>query len=209
MALTMFTIVYGCSRAVKETHIKRRLAWSTVSNLSYILFGATIMTPAGMVGALAHFVFHGFMKICSFLCAGAFMHQTGKTHVYHMDGMGKKMKLVFGCFTVSALGLMGVPGLAGFISKWNLTAAAVESGNPLAYGGIACLLLSALLTAIYMLGVVVRAYFPKAETAANEAADPGWRMCLPLVVCAAAVVIFGLFSEPLIGFFRDIALGIY
>ena len=209
MALTMFTIVYGCSRAVKETHIKRRLAWSTVSNLSYILFGATIMTPAGMVGALAHFVFHGFMKICSFLCAGAFMHQTGKTHVYHMDGMGKKMKLVFGCFTVSALGLMGVPGLAGFISKWNLTAAAVESGNPLAYGGIACLLLSALLTAIYMLGVVVRAYFPKAETAANEAADPGWQMCLPLVVCAAAVVIFGLFSEPLIGFFRDIALGIY
>ena len=76
MGLTMFTIVYGCSRAVKETHIKRRLAWSTVSNLSYILFGSMIMTPQGLVGALAHFVFHGFMKITSFLCAGAFMHQT-------------------------------------------------------------------------------------------------------------------------------------
>ena len=209
MAIVMFTIVYGCSRAVKETHIKRRLAWSTVSNLSYILFGATIMTPLGLVGALSHFVFHGCMKMCSFLCAGAFMHQTGRHHVYEMDGMGKRMKVVFGCFTVSALGLMGVPGLAGFISKWNLTAAAVESGNTLAYGGIACLLLSALLTAIYMLSVVVRAYFPKSETETEAVADPGWRMCLPLLICGALVVIFGLFSEPLIAFFRDIALGIY
>lgn len=209
MAITMFTIVYGCSRAVKETHIKRRLAWSTVSNLSYILFGATIMTPLGLVGALSHFVFHGFMKICSFLCAGAFMHQTGKTHVYHMSGMGKQMKIVFGCFTVSALGLMGVPGLAGFISKWNLTVAAVESGNSLAYGGIACLLLSALLTAIYMLNVSIRAYFPKAQADAPEemAGDPSWRMCLPLLVCAFCVILLGFCSEPLIDFFRAVALG--
>ena len=209
MAITMFTIVYGCSRAVKETHIKRRLAWSTVSNLSYILFGATIMTPMGLVGALSHFVFHGFMKICSFLCAGAFMHQTGKAHVYHMSGMGKRMKIVFGCFTVSALGLMGVPGLAGFISKWNLTAAAVESGDPLAYGGIACLLLSALLTAIYMLSVSIRAYFPKAQTDIPEdvPGDPSWRMCLPLLVCAFCVILLGVCSEPLIDFFRAVALG--
>ncbi|MBO7251964.1 MAG: proton-conducting membrane transporter [Oscillospiraceae bacterium] len=209
MAITMFTIVYGCSRAVKETHIKRRLAWSTVSNLSYILFGATIMTPLGLVGALSHFVFHGFMKICSFLCAGAFMHQTGKTQVYHMSGMGKRMKIVFGCFTVSALGLMGVPGLAGFISKWNLTAAAVESGNLLAYGGIACLLLSALLTAIYMLSVSIRAYFPKAQSDADEemAGDPSWRMCLPLLLCAFCVILLGFCSEPLISFFRAVALG--
>lgn len=209
MGITMFTIVYGCSRAVKQTHIKRRLAWSTVSNLSYILFGVTIMTPLGLVGALAHFVFHGCMKMCSFLCAGAFMHQTGKCRIYEMDGMGKKMKVVFGCFTVSALGLMGVPGFAGFISKWNLTAAAVESGNPLAYGGIACLLLSALLTAMYMLGIVVRAYFPKAGTAAEDVTDPGWQMCVPLVVCGVSVVFFGLFSEPLVAFFRGVALGIY
>ena len=210
MAIAMFTIVYGCSRAVKETHIKRRLAWSTVSNLSYIIFGATIMTPLGLVGALTHFVFHGFMKITSFLCAGAFMHQTGKTHIYHMDGCGKKMKIVFGCFAVSALGLMGVPGFAGFISKWNLTAAAVESGNALAYGGIACLMVSALLTAIYMLNVVIRAFFPSTEAeepVVAEAKDPSWRMCLPLVVCSLCVIVFGLCAEPLISFFREIALG--
>ena len=208
MCLAMFTIVYGCSRAVKETHIKRRLAWSTVSNLSYILFGALVMTPQGLVGALCHFVFHGFMKITSFFCAGAFMHQTGKSHVYDMDGMGKSMKVVFGTFAVSSLGLMGVPGFAGFISKWNLTAAAVESSNTLAYVGVACLLLSALLTAIYMLGIVCRAFLPsRQETALETAADPSWQMCLPLIFCAAATVLLGLFSEPLVVFFRTVAAG--
>ena len=211
MAIAMFTIVYGCSRAVKETHIKRRLAWSTVSNLSYIIFGATIMTPLGLVGALTHFVFHGFMKITSFWCAGAFMHQTDKSHIYHMDGCGKKMKIVFGCFTVSALGLMGVPGFAGFISKWNLTAAAVESGNPLAYAGIACLMVSALLTAIYMLNVVIRAFFPKADAqmpVVATAKDPSWRMCVPVLVCSVCVVLLGVFSQPLIDFFQSVALGL-
>ena len=209
MALAMFTIVYGCSRAVKETHIKRRLAWSTVSNLSYIIFGTVIMTSQGLVGALTHFVFHGFMKITAFLCAGAFMHQTGKQYVYEIDGAGRNMKIVFGSFAVSALGLMGVPGFAGFISKWNLTEAAVNSGNPLAWAGIVCLMLSALLTAIYMLNVVCRAFFPAVgERRASSAADPSWQMCLPLIVCAAATVLLGLFSGPLIDFFWAVAQGI-
>ena len=210
MAITMFTIVYGCSRAVKESHIKRRLAWSTVSNLSYILFGAVMMTPQGLVGALTHFVFHGFMKITSFLCAGAYMHQTGKKYVYEMDGMGRSMKITFGCFAVSSLGLMGVPGFAGFISKWNLTAAAVDSGNVLAYVGVACLLLSALLTAIYMLSVVSRAFFPsRRETALETAADPSWQMCLPLLACSGATVVLGFCSQPLVDFFLAIASGTF
>lgn len=208
LVLAMFTIVYGCSRAVKESHIKRRLAWSTVSNLSYILFGALIMTPQGMVGALSHFVFHGFMKMTSFLCAGAFMHQTGKKFVYEMDGMGKHMRIVFGSFAVSALGLMGVPGFAGFISKWNLTEAAVNSSNPLAYLGVVSLMLSALLTAIYMLSIVRRAFFPASDGEKPIAVtDPSWQMCLPLLLCAAATVLMGLFSAPLIDFFRAVALG--
>ena len=117
MGIVMFTIVYGCSRAVKETHLKRRLAYSTISNLSYILFGAVIMTPLGMAGALTHMVFHAFMKICSFFCAGAIMHQTEKHYVHELDGLGRKMPWVFGIFTISSLALMGVPGFAGFISK--------------------------------------------------------------------------------------------
>lgn len=212
MGVVMFTIVYGCSRAVKETHIKRRLAYSTISNLSYILFGAVIMTPLGMMAALSHMVFHAFMKICSFFCAGAVMHQTDKHYVHELDGMGKKMPWVFGTFTVSALALMGVPGLAGFISKWNLAYAAVESGNVLAYFGIGCLLLSALLTAIYMLTIVVRAFFPAADFDYGKLEgikDPNWKMIVPLAVFTVMMVIFGLYSGPFVKFFEDVANGIY
>ncbi len=212
MGIVMFTIVYGCSRAVKETHLKRRLAYSTISNLSYILFGAVIMTPLGMVGALTHMAFHAFMKICSFFCAGAIMHQTEKHYIHELDGLGKKMPWVFGIFTVSSLALMGVPGLAGFISKWNLARAAVESGNKMAYFGIGCLLISALLTAIYMLSIVVRAFFPPSdfdEKTIEGFSDPNWKMLLPLFVFAAVIIAFGLFSSPLVKFFEDVAGGYY
>lgn len=212
MGFAMFSIVYGCSTAVKQTHIKRRLAYSTVSNLSYIIFGATLMTPWGMVGAMMHMICHAFMKICSFLCAGSIMHQTGKSYIYELNGMGRKMPVVFGCFTVSAFALMGVPGLAGFISKWNLAEAAVDSGNVQAYFGIACLLISALLTAIYMLSIVIRAYFPGKEfdySALEGVKDPTWKMCLPLLCFAAAVIILGLFSAPLVEFLLAIAAGKY
>lgn len=212
MAFAMFTIVYGCYHAVMEQHIKRRLAYSTVSNLSYVIFGATLMSPLGLVGALCHLVCHAFMKICSFLCAGAMIHQTGKEYIGDLNGCGRKMPVVFGCFTVSALGLMGVPGLAGFISKWNLAKAAVESGSIQAYVGIACLMISAFLTAIYMMSVVLRAYFPGKEFSGEnsvQAADPSWRMCLPLCLFAAAVIGLGLFSAPLVEFFQKVAAGIY
>lgn len=212
MIISMITIVYGCSRAVKERHIKRRLAYSTVSNLSYVIFGVTIMTPLGLVGALAHLICHAVMKICLFLCAGTFMHQTGKSHIHDMDGLGRKMPIMFGCMTVAGLGLMGVPGFAGFISKWNLAKAAVDSGNMVAYFGIAALLISALLTAIYMLSIVVRAFFPKKEfdyAAIENVKDAGWQMCVPLLICAVGTVLLGIFSSPLIQFFTDIAAGLY
>lgn len=210
MAVVMFTIVYGCSRALKETHFKRRLAYSTVSNLSYILFGVTIMTPAGLVGAFSHLVFHALMKIASFFCAGAVMYQTDRQYVHELDGMGYKMPCVFGIFTLSSLALMGVPGFPGFISKWNLALAAVESGNSLAYWGIACLLLSALLTAIYMLTVVVRAFFPDKEfdrSLLDGIKDPGWKMLVPLFLFSIAIVAFGLHSVNLVKFFDSVAMG--
>lgn len=210
MIIVMFTIVYGCSRAVKETHIKRRLAYSTISNLSYILFGAVIMTPLGLVGALSHLMFHAVMKITSFFCAGAIMHQTDRHYVHELDGLGYKMPCVFGIFTISALALMGVPGLSGFISKWNLAEAAVESGNPLAWGGIACLLVSALLTAIYMLSMMVRAFFPGKDFDYGmiaDAKDPNWKMLLPLFVFTVFIIGFGLFSQPIVNFFSAVANG--
>lgn len=210
MAVVMFTIVYGCSRAVKETHLKRRLAYSTVSNLSYILFGVVMMTPLGLAAALSHMVFHAFMKICSFFCAGAVIHQTERNYIHQLDGFGRKMPKVFAIFTVSALALMGVPGLCGFISKWNLANAAIESGNVLAYFGIGALLISALLTAIYMLTIVIRAYFPGADFDYNtisDVKDPNWMMILPLCIFVIGMVVFGLHPTPVTELFMAVAQG--
>lgn len=212
MGLAMFTIVYGCSMALKETHLKRRFAWSTVSNLSYVIFGVTLMTPSGLVGALCHLVCHAVMKINAFFCAGAFMQKTGKSYVYETDGAGRKMPLVFGCFTLASLGLMGVPGLAGFISKWNLASAAVASGNVQAYFGIGCLLASALLTALYMMNIVIHAFFPKKDfdySTLPGVTDPGWKMCTPLLIFSIGTVALGIFSGPLVQFFQKVAAGIY
>jgi len=211
MVFTMITIVYGCAKAVKETHLKRRLAYSTISNLSYILFGVTLMTPAGLVGALCHMVFHAVMKICSFFCAGSIIHMTEKTYVHQLDGFGRKMPWVFGTFTVAALALMGVPGLCGFISKWYLAEAAVSSGNALAIGGVGCLLVSALLTSIYMMSIVIRAFFPTKGFNYNtisDVKDPSWMMILPLVIFAIAIVVMGVYSSPLINLFTQISQGL-
>lgn len=211
MIFTMITIVYGCARAVKETHLKRRLAYSTVSNLSYILFAVTIMTPAGMVGALSHMAFHAVMKICSFFCAGSIIHQTERTYVHQLDGLGRKMPWVFGIFTVSSLALMGVPGLCGFISKWNIATAAFESGNNLAVAGVGCLLVSAFLTAIYMMSIVIRAFFPSKDfdySTVNGIKDPTWMMILPLFIFAVAMIIMGVYSQPLTNLFIQVAQGL-
>jgi len=208
----IFTIVYGCSRAIKETHLKRRLAYSTISNLSYVLFGAAMMTPLGLVGALSHLMFHAFMKICSFFCAGAIIYKTGRTYVHQLDGFGRKMPWVFGIFTISAFALMGVPGLAGFISKWNLASAAVDSRDPLAYVGVAALLISALLTAIYMLTIVVRAFFPGkeiSEEALQDVQDPNWYMLFPLICFVAVMFFFGLYSGPFVDYVTAISKGLY
>ncbi len=208
MALVIFTIVYGCSRALKETHIKRRLAWSTVSNLSYILFGVVLMSPLGLAGALCHMLFHSFMKIGSFFCVGAVMHETGRSYVHELDGMGRKMPIVFGIFTLCGMALMGVPGLAGFVSKWQLARAAADCRSPLAWVGVAALLVSALLTAIYMLTISVRAFFPGKDfdyTGLPDAGDPGWKMLMPLVIFAAVILYFGLHSRPIVEFLNKVA----
>ena len=196
--LTIITIVYGCSRALKETHFKRRLAWSTVSNLSYILFGVTLMSYWGLLGALLHMVCHACMKICSFFCAGAVMHQTDKNYIYELDGLGRKMPLTFGIFTIAGMALMGVPGLPGFVSKWYLAKAAVQDGSTLAVIGLGAILISALLTALYMMSISVRAFFVKTNVEEVKGKDPNWMMILPLAVFVAVMLVIGLRPQLLV-----------
>ena len=219
MAAALVTILFGSTMAVREVHWKRRLAYSTVSNLSYILFGASMMTPLGLAAALSHLVAHAFMKICSFFCAGAVLHQTGKAYIYELDGLGRRMPVTFGCLTAASLSLMGIPLFAGFISKWNLCQSAFSwggeaatMGNPggfLPFVGVAVILYSALMTGIYMLTVLVRAYFPqelRSEAGAGTASslDPGLRMLVPLVIFVLGILVIGLHSAPLMEFLNVI-----
>lgn len=211
MCLIIFTIVYGCSRAIKETHIKRRLAWSTVSNLSYILFGVILMTPLGLVGALCHMCFHAVMKITSFFCAGAIMHKSHTNYVHELDGMGRKMPFTFIVYTISGLALMGVPGMCGFMSKWALADAALTDGSPLAIAGVVALLISALLTAIYMMTVTVRAFFPGKDfdySTLDGVKDPTWMMLLPFGLFVVAMIVFGVNAQPFVDFFTNIAMAL-
>lgn len=208
MVFVIITIVYGCSRALKETHLKRRLAYSTMSNLSYILFGVVLMSPLGLIGALCHMIFHAIMKICSFFCVGAVMHQTKRNYVHEINGMGRRMPIVFTIFTISGLALMGVPGLPGFISKWRLAAAAMDSSHPLALVGVLALLISALLTAIYMMSISFRAFYPDKDfdySTIADVKDPGWMMLVPLFIFVILMLVFGLHSSVLVDAFTQIA----
>ena len=209
LIFSILTILFGAVMAVRERHVKRKLAYSTVSNLGYMLLGASIMTPAGQVGALMHMVCHGLMKITLFFCIGAVMVQTGRTQTRQMQGLSRRMPLVFAAFTVAAIALMGIPPLCGFISKYYLATAALELGSFWGIAGTIALLISSVLTAIYSLSVILPAFFMPLDEAAGpelpERCDPGFRMLLPLGVLVCAVLLLGVYSQPLANVLRAIA----
>lgn len=205
MAITLITILYGSSMAVKERHIKRRLAYSTISNLSYILFGVTMMTPLGLCAALLHMVFHAVTKIQAFFAAGAIMHRAKKDYIFEINGLEKRMPVTFLAFTISAFSLVGVPLLPVFISKWYLAKAAFETTEILPMIGVGVLAFSAFLTAIYMLSFAVRAIFvPAREGEPSENCDPGICMKLPFILLIVIMFGLGIHAQPLIGFISNI-----
>mgnify|MGYP003293247873 CR=1 FL=1 len=211
MGVSLVGIVYASTMSIKEPHLKRRCAYSTMSNLNYILFGCTLMCPAGFYASLAHMITHAIMKITAFFCVGAIMHQADKHYIYDVDGLAKKMPVTFACFTISGLALAGVTGLCGFSSKWYLLNAAAETGmdHILAIVGIAVLLYSSLATLIYMMTVSARAYLPTNhhdERWMERVTDPDWWMKVPFIVLCTAMVVFGLFSNPLISWINTIGV---
>lgn len=211
IGLACFTILFGSTMAIKEQHFKRRLAYSTISNLSYMLMGAALMTPAGMVGSLSHLMFHGLIKITLFYCAGAVLVKTGQEYVQDLRGYGKLMPFTCAVFTLGSIALVGIPPLCGFVSKWNLLTAAADTGLPMGTVAIATLIISAVLTAIYLFTVVGPMYFRplsgEAVALSGQNRDPSWMMKLPLTLLCVAIAALGVYSQPIVTFLRQVAGG--
>ncbi len=198
--LSALTVVYAAAAAVREKHIKRRLAWSTVSNLSYMLFGLSLLTAHGMVAGLAHMVFHSAMKIVLFLCAGGIIVYSGRSSVRQMHGLGRRMPYLFGCFTLAGVSLLGVPPLPGFVSKYELVTAAFEEGSPLALAGAGALLVAAVLTAVYIFNIVYPAFFMAEDSRLREQeiSKPGPRMAAALALLCVLLVALGVAAGTIV-----------
>lgn len=211
MALTLLTILYGSVMALRQRHFKRRLAYSTVSNLSYVLFGITLLSDTGLIASLLHLVFHSLIKIVAFFAAGAVLRYTGKQKIPSLEGIGRYMPLTFTAFTVSALALTGIPPFSGFISKWYLCLATLDAPGPLELTGICVLLISAVLTAVYLITISIHAFFPRNNKAlictSENCREASPLMTVPMLLLSAITVAAGLFGPQIAELFTKVVLG--
>ncbi len=197
LVLASVTIVYGSLRALTQDDLKRRLAYSTVSQLSYIVLGVGIASLAGVTGGLMHLIHQGIQKVTLFYCAGSLAKHLGVTKVSELDGAGRRMPLTMGAFTVAALGMIGIPPTAGFITKWHLGLGGLETGQGWVIG---VLLVSSVLNAAYFLPAIARAWFRRPATVSSGPAaierglerDP-W-LIAPGVVTGLSVLVVGLLA---------------
>ncbi len=199
LALALLTVFMGSMMAYREDLFKKRLAYSSVSQISYILVGLFCMTAQGFVGGLLHVIFHACIKICLFLVAGSFIVNLEATRVSELRGVGKTMPITLWSFTIASLGLIGIPPAAGFVSKWYLALGALDTGIPVMnWLAPVVLLVSALLTAGYLLPITVRGFFPGKDFIPLARNDEGTAvMWLPIALLAAFSLLIGIFAGPL------------
>ena len=197
------TILLASIIALKQDDLKKRLAFSTIGHLSYIVMGAALASTAAFTGSILHLSAHALMKITLFLCAGAIYVHAHKTRVSELDGLGRSMPWTFGAFAIGSLGLAGIPPVNGFISKWWLASGSLESGHALVLG---VFLLSGLLNAGYFFPIVIRGFFrPPAKTEEGGHTHPTseaspW-MVVPLCLTAALALVFGIMPDFPLPFF--------
>jgi multicomponent Na+:H+ antiporter subunit D len=195
--LAAVTIIYGSVRALFQDDLKRRLAFSTVSQVSYITLGVAIAGPIATIGGLAHLVHQGFMKITLFFCAGNYAETLGVHKVSELRGIGRRMPWTTAAFTVAAFGMIGVPPVVGFVSKWYLGLGALEVGQDWAVYVLAG---SSLLNAAYFLPLIRAAWFePPPDEWPHERSfgrkETAWLLLLPPLATALAALAWGLFAS--------------
>jgi len=191
--IASITIVLASVRALTQDNLKRRLAYSSISQVSYILLGLSLVSYTGVLGGIMHLAHHALMKGCMFFCGGIILKRTGKKNVSEMAGMGYRLPFTMICFSICALGMIGTPLTVGFISKWVIGSGALQVDKPIF---IVILLISSLLNAAYYLPIVYTAFFKRPEGNEHPRLQFGGEvsstMLWPTLILAALVIIAGI-----------------
>jgi multicomponent Na+:H+ antiporter subunit D len=196
------TIIVASVVALRQDNLKRRLAYSTVSQLSYVILGAAILTPISILGAAMHLAAHAVSKITLFFAAGSIHTAAHLTEVSQLDGIGRRMPWTMGAFAVGALSMIGIPPTAGFLGKWFILSGAMQSANWIA---VAVIVVSTILNAGYFLPIVFRAFFRDGAAvgdqlhASHASGEAPWPIVLALTTTAAATVLLFLAPDAALG----------
>lgn len=202
LALSVAAMFIASILAVFESDLKRMLAYSSLAQIGYITLGISIANVASLTGGIVHLLNHAMMKTALFLALGAVVYRIGSVKLADLAGIGRQMPLTMAAFVVGGLALVGVPGTAGFVSKWYLAVGAIERGWwPLVFLIVA----SSLIAVIYVGRVVEMAWFHEPSEIAARAKDPPLSMLLPLLVLAAATIYLGIDTEASASIARKVA----
>ncbi len=194
-----FTVLAASVIALTKDNLKSRLAYSTVSQLSYIIMGVALLTEAGIQGGLIHIVNHGFSKITLFFCAGAIYVAAHKKYISEMEGLGRTMPFTFGAFAVASLSMIGAPPVAGFVTKWSLLVGSIQAHQ---IGILLILIASTMLNAAYFAPVTYKAFFgkrPEGEKGQGIKEAP-LSMLIPILIACAISVLLGIFPNIMMSF---------
>jgi multicomponent Na+:H+ antiporter subunit D len=184
------TILVGSFIALSQDNLKRRLAFSTIAQLSYIVLGAGLLSPKGLTGGMMHIAMHAFGKITLFFCAGAIFVATGKKNISEMAGIGRNMPFTMAAFFIGAMSVIGLPPTGGFLSKWYLALGSLEADR---WPILVVLLTSSLLNAMYFLPIAFRAFFSENPASGGDsklAEAPVWCVVPPVVAAVGSVALF-------------------
>lgn len=200
VVLVLLSILMGSFIALHQDNLKKRLAYSTISQLGYIVLGLVLINRSGLVGGLLHIVNHALIKICLFFCVGAITYMTGKKYIHEIKGVGKSMPITMTCFTVASISLIGIPPTNGFVSKWYLATGGLLE-NKLLF--VIILLFSAFLTAAYLLPIIITAFFPGNKEVYDKNEAPAM-MLTPIIIITSIIVILGIFPNIILSFIENI-----
>ncbi|MEX2601231.1 MAG: monovalent cation/H+ antiporter subunit D family protein [Balneolaceae bacterium] len=192
LVLAGITIIVASLLAFAQDNLKRRLAYSTVGHLSYIVLGAALITTLGMTGSIMHIAAHATMKITLFFCAGAIYVNLHKENISELNGIAKVMPWTMGAFVIGSMGLAGIPPINGFVSKWFLISGSLEGGM---WIPVVIFVISGLLNVGYFFPIIQRAYFRKGDESLSGYGEASPFMVVPIVITATLSVLFGLFPD--------------